>query len=170
MVKKPGSPISRRASLASRLSTRTARISPAGGVSSPNRLRSALLNGRCHAKPRSPTIHVRWPHFVATVTPGRLIANVSTSANVMEMPRLSHYKSVTPLGARQVFAQTQRQSPDLLEALPVGAPHAYLGFPSSEVDHNISHGWRPLALPLGCYSVVVGTASRSYPRLTGAKM
>ena len=34
MVKKPGGPISRRASLASRLSTRTARISPAGGVSS----------------------------------------------------------------------------------------------------------------------------------------
>src|SRR6185312_16251733 len=91
MVKKPGGAISRRASLASRLSTRTARISPAGGVSSPNRLRSALLNGRCQAKPRSPTIQVRWPHFGATVTPGRLIAKASTSARVIERPRGSSF-------------------------------------------------------------------------------
>src|SRR5262245_31232897 len=56
-------------------------MSPWGGFSSPNRLRSALLNGRCHAKPRSPTIHVLLPHFVPTTTSGRLLAKATTSSS-----------------------------------------------------------------------------------------
>src|ERR1041384_2245961 len=79
------------ASLASRFSTETARISPAGGASSPNRLRSALLNGRCHAKPLPSTIHVRLAHFTQTVTPGRLIASASTSSKVIAMTGASVY-------------------------------------------------------------------------------
>src|SRR5687767_3261079 len=93
MVKKPRGAMARSASLASRFSTRTARISPAGGVSSPNRLRSALLKGRSQAKNFLPTIHVRLPHFVATVTFGRLIASVWTSAKVI---RVLSLRRLTP--------------------------------------------------------------------------
>jgi hypothetical protein len=49
------------ASFSLRSSTRTARIGPAGGGASPNRLRSALLNGRTHAKAFPATDQVRLP-------------------------------------------------------------------------------------------------------------
>ena len=49
------------ASFSPRSATRTARIGPSGGVASPYRLMSALLNGRSHAKPLPATAHVRCP-------------------------------------------------------------------------------------------------------------
>jgi hypothetical protein len=58
-------------------------MSPAGGASSPKRLRSALLNGRCQANPRSPTIHVRLPHFAPTVTPGSWLAKAAAASSFM---------------------------------------------------------------------------------------
>lgn len=84
IVTKPGRAIASNASLASRFSTVTARISPAGGVSSPNHTRSALLNGRRHATPLPTTIRVRWAHRVPTVTPGSFIANTSTTTTAVQ--------------------------------------------------------------------------------------
>ena len=49
------------ASFSPRSSTRTARIGPSGGLASPNRRMSALLNGRSHAKALPATDHVRVP-------------------------------------------------------------------------------------------------------------
>ena len=49
------------ASFSPRSSTRTARMGPSGGVWSPNRRRSALLNGRSHANAFPATDHVRFP-------------------------------------------------------------------------------------------------------------
>ena len=61
MVKKPFACAARTASFSPRSSTRTARIGPSGGVTSPKRLMSALLNGRSHANALPPTVHVRPP-------------------------------------------------------------------------------------------------------------
>jgi hypothetical protein len=49
MVKTASEPAASTASFSARSPTATARIGPLGGVSSPNRLRSALLNGRSQA-------------------------------------------------------------------------------------------------------------------------
>src|SRR5688572_20501402 len=70
------------ASFSPRSSTRTARIGPSGGAASPNRLRSALLNGRSHAKALPPTDHDRLPRLLPSVTSGNSAAIVATSSKV----------------------------------------------------------------------------------------
>ena len=54
----------------SKSATRTATIGPPGGLSSPKRRMSALLNGRTQAKPFPPTNHVRVPWRSPSVTSG----------------------------------------------------------------------------------------------------
>ena len=61
IVKKPFGWAARTASFSPRSSTRTARMGPSGGASSPNRRRSALLKARSHANPLPATDHVRAP-------------------------------------------------------------------------------------------------------------
>jgi hypothetical protein len=59
IVKKAAGFAARTASLSCRSAVRTARIGPSGGVWSPNRFRSALLNGRSQAKALPSTAQVR---------------------------------------------------------------------------------------------------------------
>ena len=61
-------------------------MGPSGGVSVPNRLRSALLNGRSQAKPLPSTNQVRRPWRRPSVTSGRPVAMVSTSSRVATAP------------------------------------------------------------------------------------
>src|SRR4051812_37242739 len=68
MVKNPLCPAASTASFSSRSATRTARIGPSGGVASPNRLMSALLNGRSQANALPATDQVRLPHRSPSVT------------------------------------------------------------------------------------------------------
>src|SRR4051812_32222332 len=82
MVKTPRLPAPSTASFSSRSSTLTARIGPSGGVSSPKRLRSALLYGRSHANDLPCTNQVRWPKRAPSVTSGRSAMIRSTSSMV----------------------------------------------------------------------------------------
>src|SRR5689334_19701374 len=70
------------ASFSPRSVTRTARTGPSGGVSSPNRLMSALLNGRSHANALPATNQVRLPCRSPTVTSGRSVAIRAASSTV----------------------------------------------------------------------------------------
>src|SRR3954447_23062664 len=82
MSKKAFGCASRTACFSSMSSTLTARIGPSGGVSSPKRLMSALLNGRSHAKALPLTNHVRLPKRAPTVTSGSSIAIRAASSGV----------------------------------------------------------------------------------------
>ena len=70
------------ASFSPRSSTRTARIGPSGGVSSPNRFRSALLNGRSQANALPATNQVRVPCRSPSVTSGSSATSSATSSGV----------------------------------------------------------------------------------------
>src|SRR5690242_9735052 len=70
------------ASFSPRSATRTARIGPSGGVWSPNRLMSALLNGRSHANALPATNQVWLPCRSPTVTSGRSVAIRAASSTV----------------------------------------------------------------------------------------
>src|SRR5580700_7889665 len=82
IVKKASGCAARTASFSPRSSTRTARIGPSGGVWSPNRLMSALLNGRSHANALPATNQVRFPCRSPTVTSGRPAAIRAASSTV----------------------------------------------------------------------------------------
>src|SRR5690349_579375 len=82
MVKKACVFAARMASFSPRSATRTARIGPSGGVSSPNRLMSALLNGRSHVNALPATNQVRLPCRSPTVTSGRSAAIRAASSTV----------------------------------------------------------------------------------------
>src|SRR5436305_847354 len=82
MLKKASGWDSSTASFSCMSSTLTARIGPSGGVSSPKRLTSALLNGRSHAKPLPRTNQVRRPWRNPSVTSGRARAIAAASSNV----------------------------------------------------------------------------------------
>src|SRR5581483_2156529 len=82
MVKNPFRPLASTASFSPRSATRTARIGPSGGGSSPKRRRSALLNGRSHANAFPPTNHVRLPWRSPSVTSGSAAAICAASSRV----------------------------------------------------------------------------------------
>src|SRR3954447_22371869 len=85
MVKIPLGAAARTASFSLRSATRTARIGPLGGVSSPNRLMSALLKGRSQANPLPATAQVRLPRVSPSVTSGRARA-ISAASSSVAMP------------------------------------------------------------------------------------
>src|SRR5580700_10452048 len=82
MVNKASGCAARMASFSPRSATRTARIGPSGGSLSPNRLMSALLNGRSQAKAFPATNHVRLPCRSPTVTSGKSMAIRAASSAV----------------------------------------------------------------------------------------
>src|SRR5580704_11345386 len=80
MVKTAGAPAAIIASFSPRSATRTARIGPSGGAWSPNRRRSALLNGRSQANAFPAASQVRLPCRSDCVTSGRARAIAAASS------------------------------------------------------------------------------------------
>src|ERR1700684_3920369 len=104
MVKKASGFAARIASFSARSAVRTARIGPAGGAWSPNRLRSALLNGRSQANALPPTSQVRSPRCFSwpSVTSGSWVARRATSSKVCtDQTVLRRRLRVNPESARQ---------------------------------------------------------------------
>src|SRR5215467_5538918 len=87
IVKKASGCAASTASFPLRSSTRTARIGPSGGVWSPNRRRSALLNGRSHANALPATDQVRPPCRSPSVASGSSAATAATSSKVATFVR-----------------------------------------------------------------------------------
>lgn len=89
MVKKPFWPSASTASFSCRSATRTAKIAPAGGSSSPKRLMSALLKCRSQAKTLPATDHARVPCRSPSSTSGSsnamrpVSSRLTTPATVM---------------------------------------------------------------------------------------
>src|SRR5215470_11849726 len=87
IVKKASGCAASTASFSLRSSTRTARIGPSGGAWSPNRRRSALLNGRSHANALPATDQVRPPCRSPSVASGSSAATAATSSKVATFVR-----------------------------------------------------------------------------------
>ena len=99
MVKKPGWAAASTTSFSSRSSTHTARIGPSGGVASPKRLRSALLNGRSQANALPATNQVRRPWRSPSVTSGSSRAIRAASSTVaMVNPSQALARPIGPSG------------------------------------------------------------------------
>src|SRR4051794_15382829 len=101
MLKKTPGWASRTASFSCMSSTLTARMAPSGGVSSPNRLMSALLNGRSHANAFPLTNQVRLAKRVPSVTSGSSIAIRAASSIVAGTGRDRTPASLRALQAAQ---------------------------------------------------------------------